>query len=300
MPVSMPAYKSASIPAPLTNLITGLPPFIPAGAKVLILGSMPSVKSLAQGFYYAHPQNRMFKLISHYVELALQRGVLNKDDLSAAPPLYLQEWAKSFSSVPPSSAAPVSLTESSSPESSSLDASSLEASALVLSAATAPVSAVAPTTDVAYVTAVAPATAVVSTATAVSLQALSPVAASTLRLSLATVESRQLAARWLGIAFYDVIAACERTSSLDSNIRNYQYADIKTLLVQHPTITTVITNGGFARQHFKRSTLSDEDFVASRPFHYAALPSTSPANTIAYARLEELYDQELLPALGLS
>ena len=39
-------------------------PFIPSNAQVLILGSMPSVKSLEQGFYYAHPQNRFFKIIA--------------------------------------------------------------------------------------------------------------------------------------------------------------------------------------------------------------------------------------------
>ena len=49
--------------------IYGFEPFVPEGAKVLILGSMPSVKSLEQGFYYAHPQNRRFKLIARYLAL---------------------------------------------------------------------------------------------------------------------------------------------------------------------------------------------------------------------------------------
>lgn len=39
-------------------------PFIPKEATVLILGSLPSVKSREQGFYYAHPQNRFFKVLS--------------------------------------------------------------------------------------------------------------------------------------------------------------------------------------------------------------------------------------------
>lgn len=39
-------------------------PFIPKDAKFLILGSLPSVKSREQGFYYAHPQNRFFKVLS--------------------------------------------------------------------------------------------------------------------------------------------------------------------------------------------------------------------------------------------
>ncbi len=50
--------------ATASPLLQGLPPFIPASPRVLILGSMPSVQSLAQDFYYAHPQNRFFKLLS--------------------------------------------------------------------------------------------------------------------------------------------------------------------------------------------------------------------------------------------
>ena len=41
-----------------------IPPFINANSKVLILGSLPSVKSLERSFFYAHPQNRFFKTLS--------------------------------------------------------------------------------------------------------------------------------------------------------------------------------------------------------------------------------------------
>ena len=40
-------------------------PFAPVydeHSKVLILGSLPSVKSREQGFYYGHPQNRFWKV----------------------------------------------------------------------------------------------------------------------------------------------------------------------------------------------------------------------------------------------
>ena len=40
-------------------------PFAPVydeHSKVLILGSLPSVKSRGQGFYYGHPQNRFWKV----------------------------------------------------------------------------------------------------------------------------------------------------------------------------------------------------------------------------------------------
>ncbi|MCD7836339.1 MAG: DNA-deoxyinosine glycosylase [Lachnospiraceae bacterium] len=33
-------------------------------SRILILGSLPSVKSREQGFYYGHPRNRFWKLIS--------------------------------------------------------------------------------------------------------------------------------------------------------------------------------------------------------------------------------------------
>ena len=33
-------------------------------SKILILGSMPSVKSREQNFYYGHPQNRFWKVMA--------------------------------------------------------------------------------------------------------------------------------------------------------------------------------------------------------------------------------------------
>ena len=39
--------------------------FIDNDSLVLILGSFPSVKSREYGFYYSHPQNRFFKVLSN-------------------------------------------------------------------------------------------------------------------------------------------------------------------------------------------------------------------------------------------
>lgn len=39
-------------------------PVYDGDSRILILGSLPSVKSREQGFYYGHPQNRFWKLIS--------------------------------------------------------------------------------------------------------------------------------------------------------------------------------------------------------------------------------------------
>ncbi len=38
-------------------------PLIDGNSKILILGSLPSVRSLAAARYYAHPQNRFWKII---------------------------------------------------------------------------------------------------------------------------------------------------------------------------------------------------------------------------------------------
>ncbi len=43
---------------------TSIPPFINKDSNILILGSLPSVKSREYGFFYAHPQNRFFKLLA--------------------------------------------------------------------------------------------------------------------------------------------------------------------------------------------------------------------------------------------
>jgi len=40
-----------------------VPPFLPPGAKVLLLGSFPSEKSREEHFYYMHPTNRFYRVL---------------------------------------------------------------------------------------------------------------------------------------------------------------------------------------------------------------------------------------------
>lgn len=48
-----------------------IPIFIDNDSKILILGSLPSVKSREDRFYYAHPRNRFFRVLS---------GVFDEDE----------------------------------------------------------------------------------------------------------------------------------------------------------------------------------------------------------------------------
>jgi TDG/mug DNA glycosylase family protein len=54
--------------------IYGFKPIIPPQPQIIILGTMPSVESLSQSFYYAHPRNAFWSIISHFYghELASQ------------------------------------------------------------------------------------------------------------------------------------------------------------------------------------------------------------------------------------
>ena len=42
---------------------TGFPPIVGAGASVLVLGSLPSQKSIQASEYYAHPQNAFWRIM---------------------------------------------------------------------------------------------------------------------------------------------------------------------------------------------------------------------------------------------
>lgn len=54
------------------------PPLYDENSKVLILGSFPSVKSREQMFFYGHPQNRFWKVISHILEADTPQTVAEK------------------------------------------------------------------------------------------------------------------------------------------------------------------------------------------------------------------------------
>lgn len=45
---------------------SGFEPVFDGESRVLILGSFPSVKSRAEGFYYGNPQNRFWRMLSSF------------------------------------------------------------------------------------------------------------------------------------------------------------------------------------------------------------------------------------------
>jgi len=51
-----------------SRVVHNLLPFYDKDSEILILGSMPSIKSRSAGFYYAHPQNRFFKILADIYE----------------------------------------------------------------------------------------------------------------------------------------------------------------------------------------------------------------------------------------
>lgn len=48
----------------MDSVLHGLAPIYDKNSRVLILGTMPSPKSRAAGFYYAHPQNRFWPVLA--------------------------------------------------------------------------------------------------------------------------------------------------------------------------------------------------------------------------------------------
>lgn len=56
-------------------------PFINDNSEVLILGSFPSVKTREVGFYYAHHQNRFYKVLSNIFFEPLPTSIQSKKEL---------------------------------------------------------------------------------------------------------------------------------------------------------------------------------------------------------------------------
>lgn len=108
-----------------------------------------------------------------------------------------------------------------------------------------------------------------------------------------------------GVALWDVLAACERRSSLDSDIVESSIIanDFPAFLCQHPLIEHIYCNGARSFQSFLRHVRPDlSDKKPEIPV--IRLPSTSPAHAAmdfqakldAWSIISDSIDQTILPA----
>jgi hypoxanthine-DNA glycosylase len=77
------------------------------------------------------------------------------------------------------------------------------------------------------------------------------------------------------IALWDVLASCERESSLDTHIRNEKANDFATFFARHPHVTHVFFNGAKAEQSFNKYVLEKQKLPELK---FQRLPSTSPTH----------------------
>jgi double-stranded uracil-DNA glycosylase len=79
------------------------------------------------------------------------------------------------------------------------------------------------------------------------------------------------------IALWDVLASCNRTGSLDSDILPDSAVtnDFNSLFLNHPGIARVFFNGAKAEQYFLKYV---HPAIGPDRLQYQRLPSTSPAN----------------------
>lgn len=104
---------------------------------------------------------------------------------------------------------------------------------------------------------------------------------------------RRLAAlRRAGVALWDVLGACRRRGSLDSDIADAVPNDIPAILARCPRVRLVACNGTAAHAALRR-------FFPDLPVPVVRLPSTSPAAArLSPARKLALWRDALAPILG--
>lgn len=89
--------------------------------------------------------------------------------------------------------------------------------------------------------------------------------------------ARRVAAH--GVAIWDVLASCERPTSMDADIveSSIRVNDFGAFLEAHPQIGVIFFNGAKAEASFRRYALPTLD-AAAAAVRRVRLPSTSPAN----------------------
>lgn len=67
--------------AEYTHIVQPFEPVYDENSEILILGSLPSVKSRENGFYYGHPQNRFWKVMSAVTKSATPHDIAAKKQM---------------------------------------------------------------------------------------------------------------------------------------------------------------------------------------------------------------------------
>lgn len=67
--------------AEYTHIVQPFEPVYDENSEILILGSLPSVKSRENGFYYGHPQNRFWKVLSAVTKSAEPQDTASKKQM---------------------------------------------------------------------------------------------------------------------------------------------------------------------------------------------------------------------------
>lgn len=99
------------------------------------------------------------------------------------------------------------------------------------------------------------------------------------------------------IALWDVLKACEREGSLDSNIKNPIPNDFEALFKKHPNIKAIYFNGDPAQKLFNRLVTKKMGRLDIPQYR---LPSTSPANAIPFEQKLKYWQLVLLTLKDLS
>jgi double-stranded uracil-DNA glycosylase len=86
------------------------------------------------------------------------------------------------------------------------------------------------------------------------------------------------------IALWDVLAACERSGSLDASIVASSEVpnDVTGLLADHPSLHAVLFNGTKAEAAFRKHILPALPAAVNARLDFVRLPSTSPARAIPF------------------
>lgn len=77
------------------HIIHPIVPLFNSESKILILGSLPSVKSREQNFFYGHPQNRFWKVLSMIFQVPLPLTIEEKKNLALSNKIAI--WDTIFS-----------------------------------------------------------------------------------------------------------------------------------------------------------------------------------------------------------